>query len=180
MKTMKMNGVACVVCVVFLGLATSAAAQDRDAAFRAGLDARQEKKWPEVSNQMRLAIQADPKEDVRRVGGRLFGIGGETYLPHFFLGEALYNQNECAAAIEAWSRSEQQGVIIKERKDLLDALRKGYAACDARGVLPPAKYEPLVARTRQNYTETFAFAQRVSNLGQAKIELWRADMKELY
>jgi hypothetical protein len=171
--------VACGICLVLFGLASAVHAQDAE--FRAGIDAREAKRWGDVVTQMSLAIKAKPEEENRRVGSRFGGVlgRGETYLPHFFLGEALFYQNDCAGALDEWWKSQQQGVI-NERKDLLDILIKGYAACEARGVLPPVKYDALLVKTRQTYIDVNALAQKVSNLGQANLELWRPDMKEMY
>ena len=58
---------------------------------------------------MRDAIARDPKESSRKVGGRLT-IGGEEYVPYFFLGEALFRRMDCGGALTAWEESDRQGV----------------------------------------------------------------------
>lgn len=168
------------VCAAVLLVPRAALAQDE--AFRAGLDAQKDRKWQEMATQMRRAIDANPKEDPRKVRSGLsgfFGGGGTEYLPHYFLGEALFNLQDCAGAVAAWAASEQQGVV-KSTPEYLGVIRKGYAACEAKGVLPPAKYEPLLSRTRVQVTEVSTLAGSISALAQANIDLWHPGMREQY
>jgi hypothetical protein len=154
----------------------------QDDAFRAGLDARADKKWRDVTVQMRRAIQANSQESTRKVRSRLGGLlrqGGTEYLPHFFLGEALFNLQDCVGAMDAWSISERQGAL-QSRTDLLMILQGGYGTCEAKGVLPPAKYDPLVARTTQHITEVNSQAAAVVKLGTANIDLWQTDARQQY
>ncbi len=149
-----------------------------DAAFRAGLSARDDKRWQVAATEMRRAIQADPKESDRRVGGGLISRGTQ-YLPYFFLGEALFQQQDCAGAVEAWAVSERQGAI-KSRPDFVETLQSGYATCASRGILLPAEYDPLLASTRLAITDVTALAQRLSSLGQARRDIWRPEMHSEY
>jgi hypothetical protein len=163
-------------------LAPPSPAFAQDDAFRAGLDARADKKWRDVTVQMRRAIQANPQESTRKVRSRLGGLlrqGGTEYLPHFFLGEALFNLQDCVGAMDAWSVSERQAAI-QSRTDLLMILQGGYATCETKGVLPPAKYDPLVARTTQHITDLNSQAAAVVKLGTANIDLWQADARQQY
>jgi hypothetical protein len=105
--------------------------------------------------------------------------GGTEYLPHFFLGEALFNSQDCVGAIEAWSRSEQQGAV-RSRTDLMAILQSGYASCEAKGVLPPSKYDPLLIRTTQHITEVNSQAASVVKIGKANIDLWQGDANGQY
>ena len=92
----------------------ASAAHAQDDAFKTGLNARGDRKWQDVVVQMRRAIQDDGTESTRMVRSGIGGLlrqGGTQYLPYFFLGEALFNTQDCAGAVAAWSRSEQQGAI---------------------------------------------------------------------
>jgi len=170
-------------CAVWLAaVAVPPTAQAQDDAFRAGLDAREDKNWQLAATQMRRAIQADSKESTRRVRSgvsRLVRQGGMEYFPHYFLGEALFNLQDCAGAIEAWSTSEQQGAV-RTRAEFSTFIQKGYGSCDAKGVLPPGKYEPLLTRTRLHVTEVTTRVAAVAKLGEANIDLWRTEMNEQY
>jgi hypothetical protein len=164
--------------VLCLAVAPTASAQDKDAAFRRGLDARGDKRWQEVVTQLRTAIQGDSRESTRKVGRRVLGIGQtEEYLPHFFLGEALFNLNDCAGAVEAWSVSEQQRVVTN-RTELVKQMEEGYKVCSSKGVLPPREFTPLLASTRQRITDVTALAQQIRDQGQTQAELWTPQLNE--
>ncbi len=170
----------CAVWLVTMLVAQTAHAQDD--AFRAGLEARTGRKWQETAAQMRRAIQSNPQESSRKVRSGIGGLlrqGGTEYLPHYFLGEALFNLDDCAGAVDAWSKSEQQGAI-RTRPEFVAVLQKGYVACEAKGVLPPAKYDALLVRARQQVSDVTALASTISNLGQANLELFHANMREQY
>jgi tetratricopeptide (TPR) repeat protein len=147
-------------------------AQGGDEAFRRGLDARGDKQWPEVVKQMRAAIQSNPDESTRKVGSRLGVFGGTDYMPYFLLGEALFELQDCAGAVEAWSVSEQQGVI-RSNREFLTKLQSGLKSCAARGVLLRAEFNQQQQTTRQAYEEARALAQRVLNTGNANKPLWQ-------
>ena len=172
----------CAIALVVAACVPAAEAQPRDEAFKAGLDARQAKRWAETATHMRRAIQADPKEDERKVRrgiGAVFGSGGHEYLPHYYLAEALFNLGDCVGAVDAWSVSELQGVV-RSRADYVSLMEKGYVACEQRGVLPPAKYAPLLGRTRQILNDVTALARTISSTGEAHVELWRPEIREQY
>src|SRR5262245_59979425 len=155
-----------------------AVAQDKDDAFRRGVSARGDKKWADVVRYMQTALKDDSQESTRKVGARV-GLGGMEYLPHFFLGEAYYNQQDCGSAVNEWSISEQQGVI-KSKPDLLSIMRTGYQACAAKGVLLAADYNPLYQSTRQIYTDAAALGKRVSDLGATHRDAWKQDVDEQF
>jgi hypothetical protein len=168
-----------VVIVCALSFPGIAAAQDD--AFRRGLDARGDRNWSAAAMQMRAAIASDPQESTRRVGGgflRAFGQGTE-YLPYYFLGEALFNLNDCVGAVEAWWSSEQQGAL-KVRREFVASIADGYQKCAARGVLPPSEYNPQLASTRQAVTDATALAERLSKLGQSNLDAWRPEINDQY
>ena len=152
-------------CAVCLAMLTPIAVSAQTDAFRKGLEALRDKKWAEAASQLQQAIENDRTETTTRqvkVGG--FGpFGGDQYpyLPHFFLGEALMAQNNCAGAIVAFAESERQGVVNGQR---LVTLRGHYQTCAASGVLAPAAYDPLYRRTNQRYTEAMGLFKRVSGL----------------
>ena len=89
------------------------------------------------------------------------------YLPHYFLGEAYFNLQDCGGAVTEWSVSEQQSAL-KIKPEFVDVVRKGYQECAKKGVLLPADYTPLYLSTRQAYVDASALAKRVSDLGTSK------------
>src|SRR3954447_12804314 len=89
------------------------AGKDKDQAFKQGLDAREKKNnWAQVANFMRQAIAARGTESPEKVKGKISVLtggllgGGVEYTPHYFLGEALSQQGDCAGAMDEWWISE--------------------------------------------------------------------------
>lgn len=167
-----------VACV--LAAPSWAAAQDD--AFKQGVQARNDRKWSDVVRHMQAAVKADGQESTRKVrAGGFLGGGGITteYLPHYFLGEGLFNQGDCGGAVNEWQISEQHGAL-KSRGDLVAAMQKMLQSCAAKGVLVGADYAPAYTSTLQAYTDATALAKRVSDLGSAHKDLWRAESDEQY
>jgi hypothetical protein len=161
------------VCLV---LPVCAQAQGQDQSFLAGLDAREKQQWQQVATHMRRAIAADPQDSTRVVRSgfsALFRRGGSEYLPHFFLGEALFHLKDCPEAIREWSLSEQQGAV-RGRTELLAIVQSGYAACAAQGTLPPGEFDPLVASIDQQIASAQAVSQRLSTAARARSESWQS------
>jgi hypothetical protein len=127
---------------------------------------------------MRAAAQNDPKESTRKVGSGLsgaFGIrqfAGTEYMPHFLLGDALFELKDCAGAVEAWLVSEQQGVV-RENRDFFNRLQSGLKTCASRGILLRAEFTQLQQATRQSYEDARALTERVLNNGNANKNLWQ-------
>ena len=163
-----------IVCVC--AVPSFAAAQDD--AFRQGMQARGDKKWADVVRHMQNALKADAQESTRKVGSRL-GVGGTEYLPHFFLGEAYYNQQDCGGAVTEWSISEQQGAI-KSKPEFLGVMRAGSQACAAKGVLLPADYNPLYQSTSKVYADAAALSKRISEIGTTNRDVWRPEVDDQF
>jgi hypothetical protein len=123
---------AAVVCAAAVSPVFAQQAQ-RDEAFKSGMNALRNKNWKVAIAALQRAIDIDPKEDRRKIGGAL-GIGGDEYLPYFHLGEASFGGNDCAGAITAWERSDDQGVARKIG-NTADIIQRGYMQCETRGYL---------------------------------------------
>jgi len=108
-------------------LASPLAAQSFLDAYRAGVEAAEAGDWERVESSMRTAIEGRPTEERRLPLQFHF----KPYVPHYFLGRALAEQGKCAAALEAFAESENQGVIqnLEEEHALLLAAK---AACEER------------------------------------------------
>ena len=169
------------VCVM-LGLvcvcAMPSLAAAQDDAFKQGLQARSDKKWADVVRHMQNALKADAQESTRKVGSRL-GVGGTEYLPHFFLGEAYYNQQDCGGAVSEWSISEQKGAI-KIKPEFLGTIKSGSQACAAKGVLLAADYNPLHQSTSKVYADATALGKRISDIGTTNRDVWRPEVDEQF
>jgi hypothetical protein len=161
---------AALVCVALSPSRASA----QDDAFKNGFKARDSKNWPEVARQMRLAIQADPMESMRKVKmGGFVGIGVKEseYLPHFFLGEALLNQNDWPGAVTAWSTSLDQHAV-QNKVEYRQIIERGFKECAAKGVLLPNEFEAQQKATLKAYSDATAVAKHVTDLGAAHRDQW--------
>ena len=155
------------------------ATAQQDDAFKQGLTARGDKKWPDVVRHMQNALKSDDKESTRKVRHGVLGVQSTEYMPYYFMGEAFFNMKDCGGAVTAWSLSEQQGAI-KSNRDFVGTMQKGLKDCAARGVLLAAEYAPLYNSTRQAYTDASALAKKVSDLGTTHRDLWRAEAGDQY
>jgi hypothetical protein len=163
------------LCLVIAGSAT---AQDADDAFRRGLGLLEDKQWQAAASAMRDAIKARGQESTNRVRsglGGVFGAGGTEYLPYYFLGQALNGAGDCAGAVTAWATSESQGAIQKSRPEFLKLLRSGYSECEKKGVLPPARLDPALARLFQQIDSTNKLLTTITSTADANVDVWRAE-----
>jgi hypothetical protein len=158
---------------VAMAPSTASAQGEKDEAFKAGLDARKEKRWSAVVTEMRRAIQEDAKESARKVGRGFLGAGGTEYLPYYFLGEAYFRQNDCANAVVQWENSIKQGVV-RTKGEYFGELQKGNAQCEAKGVLLTAKFDAAVSRARAQLETANASMTRVKDKGSDNIAAWRS------
>jgi hypothetical protein len=162
---------AALVCVALYPSRASA----QDDAFKKGLKAKDDKNWVETARQMRLAIQADPMESMRKVKiGAVLGVFGakeSEYLPRFFLGEALLNQNDCVGAVTEWSASLDQRAV-QSKVDYRQIIERGFKDCAAKGVLLPAEFDAQWKASRNAYIDANAVAKRVTDLGATHRDQW--------
>ncbi len=179
--------------LLLLGLAGGALADSEDS-FREGIRAGDLKNWPDAARRMREAITADPQESKKRIV--LSGVFSAPYLPHFYLGWFLYNEDRahCEEALEEWEISERQGVVALFKRQYAD-LEKAREICNAR-VLPDAieaarekvaaaeqllsrtaeATDPAVARERRSAQEKLAAARRKLDAGRSGARL--GDVRE--
>lgn len=167
------------VALVLAMLSPSAAfaqAQDKDEAFRRGLEARDKKNWKQAELEMRSALVSDPKESTRKVGGGIFR-GGMEYLPHYFLGEALFNQNDCAGAVTEWATSQEQRVV-GARSEFVQSMNRNINICTMRGVLPPAEFNTQLASANQAINDANSLAESITKTGSP--DAWRQELRDQY
>jgi hypothetical protein len=99
---------AALVAVVLMAAAGSAA--DHEEPFRDGMSALDQKKWAVAAASFRAAIVANPREGGKPI--RVYGTWLIDYLPHYYLGVALFQSGDPAGAAEAWRESRSQGVVL--------------------------------------------------------------------
>lgn len=91
--------------------------------YKNGVAAVESQNWILAAEMMRRAIDEQPvaKTKVKRA------LYFRRYLPHFYLGKALYETGDCGGALEAWQESEKQDVVRRfpEYQEILE----GRLAC---------------------------------------------------
>ena len=83
-------------------LAVPARADYKDS-YRKGMELAEKGNWPEVARHMRAALEEQPREGEQV---KLYGMRFELYLPHYYLGLALFNGGDCEGALRAWDSSQ--------------------------------------------------------------------------
>lgn len=148
-------------CAVVFLLASGAQA-DYKKNYLQGLRAYDFKKWREAVICFSACIDEQPREG----GDPIRGPGTEyvTYLPHYYVGRALYELGRYDDALFAWTESETQGEISKKRnKRELNSLRR------LKGSLPTEVLPGDIARVSGDF-------ERVRTaVGEASTRPWVSD-----
>ena len=153
-------------------------ARDTEEIFKKALDAREKPNWVEAEKLMRQAIGFNSKESLEKARRGIrdrFG-GGTEYLPHFFLGEALFQQNDCVGAMAAWAISEQQGVVLKVEK-YAQQLLGGLAACEQKGLLRSPKFDQAVVAAMDDVAKAGAAVDSTRARGTAAGDLYTPERR---
>lgn len=116
--------------------------------YRRGIEAAEKGRWTEAATHLRAAAAEQPKEGERV---KLYGMRFEEYLPHFHLGQALFQSGDCEGALRAFGASQGQGVVQKSAS--FRTLERSRAECQKRvgaerptpPPVPPAQAEALKA-----------------------------------
>ncbi len=109
---------------------------DPEESFKKGIAALDLEKWQESASHLRAAVAENPRESENRVF--LSGVFSRPYLPHYYLGWALFNSGlqDCTEALKAFEASERQG-LIKSFKRQYQNLQTARDRCN-EAVLPDA------------------------------------------
>jgi hypothetical protein len=139
--------------IVRLGLvlawATAAAGRaDAPASYKDGVRAADFGDWGQVADTMRQAIAEQPRSTGENV--RIYGMQMAPYVPHYYLGLALYRQGDFAGADAAFAQAEAQGTtrgILRARLDLYrDVCAQRLGRSRDRGPRPPAAAQRITAK----------------------------------
>jgi tetratricopeptide (TPR) repeat protein len=80
--------------------------------YKEGVAMLQEKKFKKAENLLRAAIDSKFQEKANAI--KASGMFFEPYLPHFYLGLTLFQQQSYEEAIQELERSESMGVVTKD------------------------------------------------------------------
>ena len=130
-----------------------AGAQNADEFFKDGLDAFKDRRWVEVITAMQRAIQSDATESSRKVrSGLMIFRGGTEYVPFYFLGAAHFQRGDCAAALDAWSRSERQRVVTGIG-EFTKFIQESSKTCEAKGFLASSRFDSALGTATQQIAD---------------------------
>lgn len=104
---------------ILVGLAAPAVA-DFLGSYKKGVRAIKQGQWERAADLMRAAIADRPRERGGLPGRMYF----HDYIPHYYLGLALFEQGDCEGALEAWAESLRQGLITRRKEhEIIQAKR---------------------------------------------------------
>jgi hypothetical protein len=129
-----MDGTFALALVALVAVSGPASADYKDS-YKQGVEAIEKSRWADAARLMQTAIAGKSAEGETI---RFYGQRFEPYLPHFYLGLALFNSGDCVGALRSWAVSESQGAIRKS--DQYRTLTKNRGACEAKAA--PAKPAP--------------------------------------
>ncbi len=107
-------------------------------AFRLGVLEVRAENWAAATSHLRVAAEGDPRSDAQAV--EVTDGVAVAYLPHYFLGRSLFRMNNYVPALQAWKRSEEEGVVqgapqwgglIAGRSEVVDILREELEVAEA-------------------------------------------------
>ncbi len=131
------------VVAVMIGVtAMPARAADFLEFYKLGLSAAEAEQWTQAAEMMRRAIADQPTARAKVKKSFFF----RRYLPHFYLGKALFESGDCRGALDAWQESESQGVVLRFPE--YAQLEEGRTACRQMSNLESALEEALQAVKR--------------------------------
>ncbi|MEM7585980.1 MAG: hypothetical protein AAF560_21500 [Acidobacteriota bacterium] len=141
-------GVRRILLAAMLASFAGALGADPQESFKKGVAALDLEKWGEASEHLRAAVRENPRESADRVF--LSGVFSRPYLPHFYLGWALYQGGleNCRDVLLALETSENQGVV-QEFKRQYQNLGTARERCNEEVL--PAAFE-AASRELQNAT----------------------------
>lgn len=128
-----------VLSLLALSAVARLASADYKDSYKQGVEAVEKSKWADAARLMQEAIASKPTEGETI---RFYGQRFEPYLPHFYLGLALFNSGDCPGALRSWATSESQGAVRKTEQYRTIVKNKG--ACEAKPAPPkPTPPPPL-------------------------------------
>ena len=133
--------------------------------YKQGVNAAEAGDWATVAERMREAVAEQPKSNPR-LAKRLYF---RRYIPHYYLGRALFEAGDCAGAVRSWASSEEQGVI--QRYPEYEDLQQKLAVCSQR----KADLEATIAAARAAIQRAEEAARSIEGLpGPALSSLWES------
>jgi hypothetical protein len=97
--------------------------------YTVGKKSFEDAEYEDAIEKLKSAI-ADNPEPAARV--KLYGMRFDSYLPHYYLGQAYFKMNDCQSALAAWEQSLSGGVI--QDKDEFSQLQADMQTCQSQSI----------------------------------------------
>lgn len=162
-----------IVCA-FLALTLASTVQaDFKRDYTLGKKSFEDGDYKDAISKFQDAIKDNPQSEERV---KIYGMRFDSYIPHYFLGEAYFKMNDCASAMTAWNKALEIGVV--QGLDEYASLQKNMAACrtasvDVSKIAQEAKTE-IEALQRAN--RSFAKLQNENALKQEWASKWQPEL----
>jgi len=94
--------------------------------YRKAIEAKNQKRWQQAVDLFETALKQNGTESTEKIN--IAGFGNvEPYVPHYYLGVALKNLNNCPAALVQWEESRKGGAI--QKTNLFKSLQENVVSC---------------------------------------------------
>src|SRR2546430_820369 len=123
---------------------------DYEQAFRTGVTAYNRGQWEQCISAMRQAIRERPDENASTVF--IYGTWYEPYIPHYYLGMALYKSGQCSKATEHLQEGLRHKILPKKQNV---SAEQALAECAQAEPKPP----PASSTVPQTTTVTTTTAE---------------------
>ena len=97
--------------------------------YTVGKKSFEEAEYQDAIEKLKSAIADNPKPAARV---KLYGMRFDSYLPHFYLGQAYFKLNDCESALAAWEQSLSGGVI--QDKDEFAQMQVDMQTCQSQSI----------------------------------------------
>ena len=155
--------------LALMALAAAPAWADYKQAYGEAIKALDNGKWADVARLMRQAAAEQPTEGERI---KIYGMRFEIYLPHFYLGQALAETNDCAGALKAFATSETQGVV-KTTDHWGDLQRLRNRCQQQQPAAVPTPTRPVALPTPDLSGEIRKAEAELALSPRSRVQLWR-------
>jgi hypothetical protein len=104
--------------------------------FKEGIQLQDASDWLTSRDRLEAALRKAAIDDGTQV--RIYGTRYQSYLPHYYLGLALYHLRDCQGALQEWDKSLKDGAV--QRTSEFETLRQ--LQIDCRTHLPVNMQQP--------------------------------------
>jgi len=154
-------------------ICASAAQAEFKRDYTLGKKAFEDGDYKEAISKFQEAIQDNPKSEERV---KIYGMRYDSYIPHYFLGEAYFKLNDCSSAMAAWNKALELGVV--KSQDEYASMQQNMAACKTEvvDVSKIAQQATTEINALQSANRSFAKLQNENALKQEWASRWQPEL----